>query len=268
MMTFSRINGATLHYRYLPRPGRPAIVFVNSLGTDLRIWNEVEHLLADDFALLFHDKRGHGLSELGQSPHRIETLAHDLAGLLDLLGIDRFVVCGLSVGGLVAQSLYAMRPDGIDGLILCGTAARIGTNAAWNSRIEATRTEGIESFADGVLEKWFTRAFHRERAVDLAGCRTMLVRQAPAGYAATCEAIRDADYRAGTAAIRVPALCIVGDQDGSTPPELVASLARSIPGARYEVIAQAGHIPCIEQPERLVDLIRDFMDRDVAPRRG
>jgi 3-oxoadipate enol-lactonase len=72
-------------------------------------------------------------------------------------------------------------------------------------------------------------------------------------------ALREADYTAAAAAIAVPTLCVVGDRDGSTPPALVRSLADLIPGSRFEVIEGAGHIPCVEQPEALVALLRDFI---------
>jgi 3-oxoadipate enol-lactonase len=265
-MKFIRINGATLHYRHRPLAGRPTMVFVNSLGTDFRIWEEVERLLAGDLGLLFYDKRGHGLSELGDAPHRIETHAADLAVLLDHLRVESTVICGLSIGGVIAQCLYGTRPELIEGLILCDTAAKIGTDEMWNGRIEATLSEGIASFADGVMEKWFTPGFHKNRAEELTGYRTMLIHQSPSGYAAACAAMRDADYRAKTASINVPTLCVVGDQDGSTPPELVEAFARSIPGARFEVITGAGHIPCVEQPEKLAELIRSFMEHHMKRR--
>jgi 3-oxoadipate enol-lactonase len=265
-MKFVRINGATLHYHHRPLAGRPTMVFVNSLGTDLRIWEQVERLLAGACGVVLYDKRGHGLSELGDAPHRIETHADDLAGLLDHLGVESAVICGLSIGGVIAQCLYGTRPELIEGLILCDAAAKIGTDEMWNGRIEAVLSEGIASFADGVMEKWFTPDFHKSRAEELAGYRTMLVRQSPSGYAAACAAMRDADYRAKAASIDVPTLCVVGDQDGSTPPELVETFARSIPGARFEVIAGAGHIPCVEQPEKLADLIRRFMENDMQRR--
>lgn len=256
---FARINGVSLHYRHEPAPGRPVLVFINSLGTDFRIWQDVADHLAGQFGFLFYDKRGHGLSELGDSPASIETLSADLAGLLDHLGIARASLCGLSIGGLIAQSLYKTRPDLVDRLVLCDTAARIGTAQSWNDRIDATLSTGIASFADGVMEKWFTPEFHKHRAADLTGYKTMLARQLPAGYAAACTALRDADYSAATAAIAVPTLVVVGDQDGSTPPELVRGLADAIPGARFEIIAGAGHIPCVEQPEALSALMADFM---------
>jgi 3-oxoadipate enol-lactonase len=87
----------------------------------------------------------------------------------------------------------------------------------------------------------------------------MLVRQSPAGYQAVCAAIRDADFTRAAGSIAVPTLCVVGERDGSTPPDLVRSMADLIPGARFEIIAGAGHIPCVEQPDRLAALIRGFV---------
>ena len=259
---FARINGASLHYRYRPRSGGPVLVFINSLGTDFRIWDDVAESLAGRFALLCYDKRGHGLSELGEAPATIATHAADLAGLLAHLQITKATLCGLSIGGLIAQGLYAARPELIERLILCDTAARIGTEQSWNDRIAATEGAGIASFADGVMEKWFTPDFHRLRAAELAGYWTMLCRQSPSGYAAACAALRDADYSANATAIAVPTLVVVGDQDGSTPPALVRGLAAAIPGARFSVVADAGHIPCVEQPEALTALISAFMSEN------
>jgi 3-oxoadipate enol-lactonase len=264
-MEFVRINGVTLHYRFIAaQAGRPTLVFANSLGTDFRIWTGLTTRLAGDFAMVAYDKRGHGLSELGEAAPTIATHVADLAGLLDHLRVKRAILCGLSVGGLIAQGLYASRPDLIEAMILCDTAHKIGTPEIWNGRIDASGTAGIASFADGVMEKWFTPKFHKERAGELSGYRTMLVRQSPAGYQAVCAAIRDADFTRTAASIAVPTLCVVGERDGSTPPELVRSMADLIPGARFEIIAGAGHIPCVEQPDALAALIRGFVGGVIA----
>lgn len=259
-MPFVNIGGITLHHRHMQANGnaRP-IVFINSLGTDFRIWDEVASALSGDMPLLVYDKRGHGLSDIGAGIRSIDDHVDDLLGLIDLFGLDKVVLCGLSVGGLIAQGLYARRPDIIDALILCDTAHKIGTVDSWNTRIATVERDGIQAVAEGVLKVWFTPAFHSLRSAELAGCRNMLTRQALAGYVGTCAAVRDADFTEVARGIAVPTLCIVGDQDGSTPPVLVRSLADLIPGARFEVIRNAGHIPCVEQPDVMVDLIRDFL---------
>ncbi|MGY5774909.1 3-oxoadipate enol-lactonase [Rhizobium sp. LEGMi135b] len=260
-MQFARINDVTIHYQIIGGPAdKPVLVFVNSLGTDFRIWRDVIVRLAGDFAIVLYDKRGHGLSDLGQMPYSIEDHASDLAGLLDFLSVKNAIICGLSVGGLVAQSLYQRRPDLVQALILCDTAHKIGTAESWNARIAQVEADGIESIVDAIMERWFTPAFRRPENIAFAGYCNMLIRQPVAGYVATCAALRDADLTEAAAKIAVPTICIVGDQDGSTPPELVLSAAKLIPHARYEVIKDAGHIPCVEQPEALTEVIRAFID--------
>jgi 3-oxoadipate enol-lactonase len=259
-MQFARINDVSIHYQIIGGPAdKPVLVFVNSLGTDFRIWRDVIVRLAGDFGIVLYDQRGHGLSGVGQTPYSLDDLTVDLAGLLDLLDVRNAYICGLSVGGMVAQSLSSKRPDLVKGLILCDTAHKVGTAETWNDRIERVKTEGIEAIADKVLQTWFTPAFRRPENTSFEGYRNMLVRQPTAGYVATCEAVRDADLTDVARHISVPTLCVVGDQDGSTPPNLVLSLSRLIADSQYEVIADAGHISCVEQPEALTALIRTFI---------
>jgi 3-oxoadipate enol-lactonase len=259
-MQFLDFGGVALHYRHQPgEPGQPVLVFINSLGTDFRIWEEVADNLGANFPILCYDKRGHGLSGLGTPPYSIEDHAADLAALIAHVGAAEVILCGLSIGGLIAQAYAAARPQGLKALILCDTAHKIGTDAGWNQRIARVERDGIEPIADGILELWFTPAFRANRRAELAGCRNMLVRQPIAGYAGSCAAVRDADLTDAIAAIAVPTLVVAGDQDGSTPPDLVRATAERIPGARFEIIPDAGHIPCVEQPADLVARIRRFL---------
>lgn len=255
-MQFARINGVTIHHQVIGAAGKPLIVFANSLGTDFRIWRDVIVRLAGDFAVLCYDKRGHGLSDLGETPYTLQTHVDDLAALMDHLGLSGAIVCGLSVGGMIAQGLWASRPDLVSGLILCDTAHKIGSADLWNSRIAAVEAGGVEAVANSVMPRWFAPEFLR--TVQRWGYRNMLVRQPAEGYAATCAAIRDADLTETAKRIDVPTMVVVGEHDGATPPALCADLARLIPGARFELIKDAGHIVSVEQPEILSEMIRAF----------
>jgi 3-oxoadipate enol-lactonase len=263
-MAFVRANGGVIHFADEgPRAARP-IVFVNSLGTDFRIWDEVAAPLALDARIIRYDKRGHGLSELRAGAPAMADFAADLAALLDSLAVREATIVGLSIGGMIAQELHRLRPDLVASLVLCDTGHRIGTPEFWSARLGAVEAGGIEAIADGVMERWFTKDYREKQSDALAGWRAMLTRTPQAGYLAACGAIRGADLTEYARTIRTPTLCVVGDQDGSTPVDLVRELAGLIPRAKFEIIAAAGHIPCVEQPEVLRGLIEAHL-KAVAP---
>jgi len=260
-MHFMAVNGLTLLVSDSGdqgATGRPTLVFSNSLGTDFRIWDALVARLGEDYRIVLYDKRGHGLSDVGDAPYVMADHVGDLAALLDALEIKGAIICGLSVGGLIAQGLYASRPDLVRGLILCDTAHKIGNDELWNARIAAVENGGIASIAEGILDRWFTKALREGDPVALAGWRNMLTRTPAAGYAGTSSAIRDTDFTEQAKQIAVPTLCLVGEEDGATPPALVQEMAGLIPGARCEVISGAGHLPCIEQPDVVAELIETF----------
>jgi len=260
-MKFARINGIAMHLRVSgPVEGRP-VVLVNSLGTDARIWDAVIARLADRYRVISYDKRGHGLSDAPRAPYRLEDHVGDLEALVEHLGLAELALAGVSVGGLIAQG-FALGGSAskLKALVLCDTAARIGDEAMWNGRIAAIRANGIASISDAVLTRWFGPRFRQERAIEFAGWRNMLERSPVEGYVGTCAALRDADLREGVGAITLPTLAVAGEDDLSTPPEMVRATAALLGNARFEVIAGAGHIPSIEQPERLVMLMQNYFD--------
>lgn len=257
-MDAARIDGVTLHYESTGPESAQALVFSNSLGTDLRIWDAVLPLLPEGLRVVRYDKRGHGLSDLPEQPWGMGDHVADLAGLLDHLGVSGAVVCGLSVGGMIAQGLAAERPDLVRSLILCDTGAKIGTPDLWDDRIEMTMTQGLGAMVDAVMERWFTPAF-RDSDPTMALWRNMLTRTTAEGYAGTCRAIRDTDLLESTARLRLPCMGLSGDQDLATPPDLVRETAGLVPGSSFHLIPRAGHIPCVEQPRATADRINGFL---------
>ena len=258
-MAFARVNSVVLHFEDRGAPQLPTLVFSNSLGTDFRIWDGVVGRLEDRFRIVRYDKRGHGLSEATPAPYALMDHVSDLAALLDDLHISNASVVGLSVGGMIAQGIVALRPDLVSALILCDTAHKIGTEEMWNERITAIEANGLEALVDSVMERWFTAEYRRPDNADFAGYTAMFTRTPLAGYLGTCAALRDADLTESTRALQLPALLIVGDEDGSTTPELVKSTADLIAGSRFEIVVGAGHLPCIEKPDETATLIGDFL---------
>jgi 3-oxoadipate enol-lactonase len=245
-----------MHYRDDgPRDG-PAVVFANSLGTDLRLWDALLAHLPAGLRLIRYDKPGHGLSGDGGAV-TIASLAEDAAALIEATAGRPVVFVGLSIGGLIGQALAAARPDLLRALVLSNTAARIGTPESWAERIAAVEAGGTGSIADAVMARWFAPAFRATPA--LALWRTMLARTPAAGYAAACAAIAAADLTGATRALRQPALVIAGAEDGATPPDLVRATAALIPGAEFHLIPGAGHLPCVENPKAYAAILTPFL---------
>jgi 3-oxoadipate enol-lactonase len=252
------VQGAALHVVESGVGDGPALVFSNSLGTDLRIWDALLAHLPPGLRIIRYDKRGHGLSDCPPQPWGMGEHVADLAGVLDALEMKSATVCGLSVGGMIAQGLAAERRDLVGSLILCDTGAKIGSPEMWDARIAAIEAGGIVALADAILERWFTKGF-REHDPAFPLWRNMLTRTTAAGYTGTAAAIRDTDLIESTSRLRLPCLAVCGTEDGATPPDLVREMAALIPGSRFELIRGAGHLPCIEQPEVLGRLISTFL---------
>jgi 3-oxoadipate enol-lactonase len=262
-MGFIDVNGITLHYRLAGAPGGTPLVFVNSLGTDFRIWDEVVERLGSGYRILCYDKRGHGLSDAPAGPYRLNDLVADLAGLTQQLGFQRFALAGVSVGGLIAQGFALAHGERLTSLVLCDTAARIGSHASWSERIDLVRANGLAAVSDRLLERWFAPDFRAQRTADYAGWCNMLERTPLDGYVGTCAALRDTDLTEDVANIAVPALLACGAADSSTPVDLVRATATRIPASHFEIIAGAGHLPPIEAPEPLARLIAGHLEKTV-----
>lgn len=257
-MSFQRIGDALLHVHWRPGAG-PGVAFANSLGTDLRLWDATCAALPPDMPLLRCDIRGHGLSD--GPPATIEDHAADLAALMDRAGLARAVVCGVSMGGMVAQALAAARPDLAGAVVLACTGTRIGTPEAWQARIDAVRRDGLPAIAEAVLGRWFAPAWRAANPEADRGWRLMLERTPPEGYARACAAIAAADLGAAAGGLDLPAICLAGSRDGATPPSVVEALAAAIPGAVLEVLDDVGHLPPIEAPAAMARAVLAARDR-------
>jgi 3-oxoadipate enol-lactonase len=199
--------------------------------------------------VLRYDMRGHGQSSFTAGPYSIEQLGKDVIALLDALDLDRVNFCGLSMGGMIGMWLGANAPERLNRLVLCNTAAKIGTSEVWNARIEAVRKDGVKSVASAVIERWFSAAFREKAPAKVASTLKMLEESNPEGYAACCAAVRDFDFRKQLGRIRIPVLVIAGAHDPSTPPADGRFLAEQIPGARYAEL-DAAHLSNIEDQDR------------------
>ncbi|MDF9304811.1 3-oxoadipate enol-lactonase [Tritonibacter mobilis] len=256
-MRLARLQNAMLHWREDGSPDGPAVIFANSLGTDLRLWDAVIARLPQNLRLIRYDKRGHGLSSCPEGPYSIDDLAEDALELLDYAGVSSCVFVGLSIGGMIGQTLAARAPDRISALVLSNTAAKMGETQMWLDRIQAIETGGIASLSDAVMARWFAPAFLETDAH--IPWRHMLERTPEAGYIASCHAIANADLHAQTKTLLQPTLGIAGRYDGASPPALVEATIDLIENARFNVIEDSGHLPCVEAPGAYAGMLTDFI---------
>lgn len=255
MQALTRPYGA-LHYRTDGPADAPTVIFANSLGTDLRLWDAVLPLLPQDLRYIRYDKQGHGLSTLGGGTDIAEH-ADDAIALIEAVAAKPVIFVGLSIGGLIAQTVASLRPDLVRALVLSNTAAKLGTAESWQARIDAVASHGLEHIADGIMERWFGPAFRATQ--EFALWRAMLTRTPSDGYIAACKALSQADRSAATAALRLPALVVAGDADGASPADLVKATADLIPGATFHIIPGTGHLPCVESPAAYAAILSPFL---------
>ena len=259
-MPFLLAGALTTRYTLEGPEGAPVLLLANSLGTTLEVWDPIMPALPGQFRVLRYDMRGHGLTDATPLQdeargYSIADLAGDALALLDALGIKTVSVCGLSIGGMVAQHLAAHAPERVARVILCDTAAVIGPPEVWNTRIAGIRKVGLPAIAPGVMERWFTEGFRARETHLLRGYINMVARTSLDGYLGCAMAVRDADLTASDTSIRQPTLVIVGADDPATPVASAEALAGLIPGAQLAIIPDCSHICCVEQPEETARLL-------------
>jgi len=254
---FVDARGLAVHVQVEGPEGAPTVLLLHSLGTSLHVWDEQARALARRFRVVRPDLRGHGLTAVPLGPYAIDEMARDVLAVIDALGVEHAHVAGLSIGGLVAQSLASQAAERVASLVLCDTAMAIPPPDMWRERARIARTQGLEPLAEPVMARWVTPGFMDQPAA--AGLRAMLLRTAPEGYAGAAEAIAAADLAAATKRLRQPTLILVGERDEATPRSSAEALREAIPGARLEILPHAAHIPTVETPGIVTEAIERFL---------
>jgi 3-oxoadipate enol-lactonase len=260
-MPVVKLADGELHYQLEGAEGAPVLLLSNSLGTDLHMWDAQVAAFAAHFRVLRYDTRGHGQSLVTAGSYSIEQNARDVLALLDALDIAQVHFCGLSMGGLIGQWLAIHAPERLLRLVLCNTAAQIGTAEIWNPRIELVLRDGaaaMQALREGSIGRWFTPAFAQAQPDKVEVLLGMLTATAPQGYAANCAAVRDADFRAQIASIKLPVLLLCGTQDAVTTPLDGRFMQERIAGAELFELP-AAHLSNVEAGELFSRRVLDFL---------
>ncbi|MGI4943402.1 MAG: alpha/beta fold hydrolase [Janthinobacterium lividum] len=254
------IDEVVLRCRIDGRDGAPWLLLSNSLMTNLSLWEAQVATWGERFRILRYDQRGHGGSTVPADPVTINCLVEDARALLDHFGITRAVVGGVSMGATTALGLAARHPDRVLGVIASDGQSRTapGGKAMWRERIAFAREQGMEAVVQASLPRWFRPSFLERGGPDLDRALAMMRGTSLDGYAACATALTGYDLDAELPAIRVPVLLVAGAQDGAMPATMRAMRER-IPDARFLEVAEAGHLPNLEQPAAFNALAGPFL---------
>ncbi|PIB27575.1 3-oxoadipate enol-lactonase [Maribacter sp. 4G9] len=246
------------NYKLSGTPNSPVLIFSNSLGSTMAMWDGLVPYLLPYFRILQYDTRGHGSSEIGPDPYTIEELGKDVLQLMDDLHIEKAVFCGLSMGGLIGQWLGINAPERFTHLILSNTAAKIGEADRWNERIKNITENGMAALADSTMNVWFTDAYRKKHPEKENWARTMVLENNVTGYANCCSAIGKADFRDLIKKIPLKTLVITGDEDPVTTPEHAHFMADEIPEVQVKIF-HARHLASTELPEAFAQELIAFL---------
>jgi 3-oxoadipate enol-lactonase len=258
-MAFLELPSHRMHYRVDGAgDGAPWLLLCNSLGTDLHMWDRQVDVLSRHFRVLRYDRRGHGRSTAAPPPYSLADLSGDAVALLDALRIERAHFCGLSIGGLTGQWLGINAGHRLDRLVVCASAAKIGTAESWSSRTEAVKDQGLAALTAATAERWFTPAFNAGHADEVADILRTFAAVDPDGYIGCCAALAGADLRGQIGRIANPLLAISGDDDAVCPPADLQFIADGVQRGRH-VSLPGRHIVNVESAAAFKAVLLEFL---------
>jgi 3-oxoadipate enol-lactonase len=255
-MHYTSRDGVHLHWTIDGRDAAPAIVLLNSIGTDLSLWGDVMPHLAG-LRVVRMDTRGHGGSDAPDGDYALPMLAADVAAVMDAAGLADAILAGVSLGGMIAMQMALDHPARVNALLPICTSATMDP-VAWDTRVRKVRDEGMASIVDLAMSRFLSLNFVAGNPATTQRVEKGLLEMDPAGYAGCAAAIRDMDIRGRLQGLDLPVVVVTGSLDTSTPfaghgEHLVAE----IPGAHHIELACA-HLAPFEAPADLARTIIDF----------
>jgi len=257
-MAMTMREGIRLHWEAAGNVEGAPLLLLNSIGTNLHLWDRVMPFLAD-FHVVRMDTRGHGDSDAPGGDYSLEMLADDVVAVLDDAGVARTAVAGVSLGGMIAMELALDRAYRVSALIPVCTSATMD-RSAWTTRVQTVREGGTEAILDLAMGRFLSPSFREAEPEATASIANGLQFMADNGYAGCAAAIRDMDIYRRLGSVTVPTLVVAGNLDTSTPfTGHGEHIVEAIAGAQITHLHTA-HLAPIEAPEALATAIIHFLN--------
>jgi len=255
------VNGIRFNASITGKLDGPVVVLSHSLCTNIAMWDEQLADLEPHFRILRYDTRGHGASDAPGGAYTLDQLGDDAIGLLDFLGIEKVNWVGLSMGGMIGQSIALHHPQRLEKLVLASTAAVMGDQLqpVWQDRISRAQSLGMSSLVAEILERWFSPDFLNDDPPPVQRIRQQILSTPATGFVGCSEAIRHLDYLDRIAAIDIPTLIIVGEDDPGTPVAFSEAIHARISGSQLCIIPAVRHLCNIEKPHAFNSSLLGFL---------
>jgi 3-oxoadipate enol-lactonase len=253
----AKVNGTELYYEVSGKEGAPWLILSHSLACTVRMWDPQVAAFKDRYRILNYDLRGHGQSAAPAGPYTLDMLADDVLGLMKELRIERATYMGLSIGGMIGQTLALRQTRPFDKMVLADTGHAQPPEAIkqWEERIRIAQAQGMKPLVPSTMERWFTPAFRESpQAKKIA---ELIANTSVAGYVGCGQAIMKLNTTARLKEIKLPVLAIAGDADPSAPG--TRHIGETVPGAKLVMIPNAAHIANLEQAATFNQALRDFL---------
>lgn len=256
------VGGVEIAYEVHGSAG-PWVTFSHSLGCSKSMWARQIAALSSRYHVLAYDLRGHGQSTADDSVGSLALLSADVLALLDHLEIQRTHFVGISVGGMIGQTLAIHSPERVHSLVLANTSPFMPPPVVdmWRQRIETAREKSVACLAQTSMERWFPQSFRSEHPEVLARLVAEFSATSINGYVTCCQAIAGLDTRSQLAKISCPTTLIGGSEDPGSPLEVLRTMAQNIAGSELHLLEGAGHLSNIDRPEQFTALLERHLSK-------
>ena len=253
----AKVNGTELYYEIHGKRGTSWLVLSHSLACNVRMWDPQVEAFKGSHCILNYDMRGHGQSAAPSGPYTLDMLADDVLALMKECGVERATFIGLSIGGMIGQTLALRGNAPFDKMVLADTTHTQSPEMlkSWDDRIGIAKSKGMKALVPATLERWFTPAFRdKPEAQKIAA----IIAATPVnGFVGCGEAIKKLNTTARLKEIKLPVLAITGESDAAAGG--TRYIGENVPGAKFVSIANASHIANVEQPEKFNQALREFL---------
>jgi 3-oxoadipate enol-lactonase len=259
------VNGVDTYYIDVGEPQTIPIVLIHGVALSHEMWRPQIEVLNAKFRGITYDLRGHGQSGVGDGQYAFEFFIDDLISLLDYLRIERAVLCGLSMGGLIALRATERNPERILGLILADTQARADSNEAKLKRaadVRSIKTNGLKPFAADFLKILFSPPNLAAKSEPVVAIQRVIETNSAIGVCGALIALATrTDITSSLSAIQVPTLILVGEQDNLTPVSLSQEMHDGIVGSQFHILKGAAHLSNFEKPNEFNQHLTSFLKK-------